>query len=254
VRSESGSLGQGWPSLILRAVSRWETRVAVSQDGFFLFSQLYMYSVLRRFWDWDKVRKVCRYFPAGVLARLLTQVLLCFGLFRFLFFVFPSLPPRLEQRRTGHSMVHTHGVGNKDNSDGRQKNGLTWRFFPLLGELVNLDSRHVCFALGVHQIPYPKGFNSTFFLSARPFIQGGSLIHITTGSVFAHRFHEQEGFYGDGSERKEALWFCGPLSSLCWVYMTDQHTKLYDGIRTYRGGVHTITRPRLKPIRAPTPL
>ncbi|KAK3296296.1 uncharacterized protein B0H64DRAFT_167135 [Chaetomium fimeti] len=90
-RSGSGSPGWDGPFSFLKPISSWGTGTVVSRSGFFLIFSFFTVHVLsppRRFWDRDKVCKVCRYFPAGVLARLLTQVLQVFGLFTF-FSMFP---------------------------------------------------------------------------------------------------------------------------------------------------------------------
>jgi hypothetical protein len=130
VRTGSGSPGQDEPSLFREpsATGKLGLWFLILFFFFLLFSfTVHVLSPPRRFWDWDKVCKVCRYFPAGVLARLLTQVLLVFCLF-FTLFLFP-LPFHMGQRRMGIPWSPTEWAMRTARAERR--NGLIRRFFQL---------------------------------------------------------------------------------------------------------------------------
>ena len=167
------------------------------------------------------MRKVCRYLPAGDLARLLTQVLLGFGLFHFLFFfVFPSLPPQLEQRRTGipwFTFRHTEWAIRTTRAEGRM--GLTRRFFFALGTIGRPGQQACLFRSGRSPYTVPQRVLTLPFLVCRAIHSGGPDTQSQLGVCLLTDYNEREEFCGDGSQIKEALLFCGRLFfSLLGVY------------------------------------
>jgi hypothetical protein len=103
-----------------------------------------------------------------------------------------------------------HRVGNKDNSGERAE----WAHsaFSSLGELVSqteLRHGHVLFRSAFTDTT-PKGL-LCLFLSAGPF-NGGRLIHAQLGGGCSQIIRARG--VPKVEARKEALWFCGRLSSL----------------------------------------
>ncbi|KAH6841154.1 hypothetical protein B0I37DRAFT_232490 [Chaetomium sp. MPI-CAGE-AT-0009] len=147
----------------------------------------------RRFWDWDKVCKVCRYFPAGVLARLLTQVLLVFRPFSLSLFVFPCLS-HTGQRRMGISMV-IHRVGNEDNLGGKAEwaHSAFFQLWENWSARAELRHRHVFVSLwGVHRYRTLMVLTLPFSCLPGPFKEG--LYTCATGSVLLTDYTRGGGF------------------------------------------------------------